>query len=416
MWFEKYYKLRKQLIIGTVIVSILSLCALPFLKFAFNFEQFFPTGDEDLEFFQSFIEEFETDDNFLLVAFKNTPSIYDTSFLSKLSEFTTECQDISYVTSVQSITNFNFPILTPIGPSFRPAVHKNNKEKLVQDSIRLDQDERIKYNLINEDATSTIVLIKNDDGIQIDESKIIMNELNALIEKHKLPEHHILGRAYFQTELSSLQMREIIISTLVSGLLISFIMILIFSKWRSILIALGSIGLGLIIFMGSLSILGRQLTLMAALYPILMLIVGTSDVVHIMSKYFDELRKGETKKRALEHTIKQIGLATLLTSLTTAAGFATLLSSRIIPIKDFGINSALGVIIAYIVVITFTLPLMSYFQKDHLVGENKRKLNWNGILTWTYHLTLKKPKTILVSSIIFVGLSFWGISMIHTKL
>jgi len=81
-----------------------------------------------------------------------------------------------------------------------------------------------------------------------------------------------------------------------------------------------------------------------------MIIVGTSDVVHIMSKYIDELRKGLPRKEAITITIKEIGLATLLTSITTAIGFASLLSSRIVPIKDFGINAAVGVIVAYITV------------------------------------------------------------------
>ena len=87
MWYEKYYKHRKGLIVGTIVLGILGGIMLPNLKFAFNFEQFFPTGDEDLEFFQNFIEEFETDDNFLLIALEKEPSVFDTSFLKKLRAF-----------------------------------------------------------------------------------------------------------------------------------------------------------------------------------------------------------------------------------------------------------------------------------------------------------------------------------------
>ena len=58
---------------------------------------------------------------------------------------------------------------------------------------------------------------------------------------------------------------------------------------------------------------GREMNAMAALYPVLMIIVGTSDVIHIMSKYIDELRKGKTKFEAVKVTVKEIGLATLLT-------------------------------------------------------------------------------------------------------
>jgi len=388
---------------------------LPQLKFAFNFEQFFPTGDEDLEFFQNFIEEFETDDNFLLIALENEPSIFDTTFLKKLKEFSENCKNVPYVRSVQSLPLFGFPVMSPIGPTFKPAVNLNNPEKLKQDSINLANDERFVYNFINKSATSTVVILKTEDGIQIDESKAVMNPIDSLLEDYKFDDYHILGRAYFQTELSELQFREILISTIISGILISIVMILIFSKWRSIIIALTSIGLALLLFMGILALMGRQLSLMAALYPILMLIVGTSDVIHIMTKYFDELKKDKSKKEALEITIKQIGLATLLTSLTTAVGFATLLSSRIIPIQEFGINSAIGVIIAYVVVILFTCPLLTYFNNDQLFSQKQTKLNWSDILNWSYNFTLKHSKLIWILSGIFLTLCVFGISKIHTN-
>jgi len=415
MWFETYYKHRKTLIIATVITALASLLFLPFLKFAFNFEQFFPIGDPDLEYFQEFIEEFETDDNFLLVAFENEPSIFDTSFLRKVKAFSRDAQDIPHVKLVQSLPDFKYPIITPFGPSAVPAVHLNDKSKLEKDSINLIRDERILYNFMSAKANSTVVILKTVDDTQIEECDAIMEGVKELFLKHDLENHHMLGRAYFQSELSDMQFREIVLSTIVSGLLIGIIMVMIFKKWTSILIALGSIGLGLLIFLGVLALFGRQMTLMAALYPILMLIVGTSDVVHIMTKYFDELKKGQKKKDALEVTIKQIGLATLLTSLTTAAGFATLLSSRVVPIKEFGLNAAAGVIIAYIVIITFTCPVMSFFKKEQLIKGELRTDLWHNWLTKFYHLSLKKDKAILWGFLLFIVLSAFGMSKIHTN-
>jgi predicted RND superfamily exporter protein len=398
-----------------VILGILSVFALPHLKFAFNFEQFFPVGDEDLEYFQDFIAEFESDDNFLLIAVKNEPSVFDTSFLKTIDSLTEDCRSVSYVKDVQSITTFKYPTVTPFGPGALDAVHLDSPDKLLQDSIRLLSDERIVYNLLNETGDATVILLKTIEDTQIDECNQIMDEVNALLQKYDLPNHHLLGRAYFQSELSELQFREILISTIVSGILISIVMILIFRKWRSILIALGSIGVGLLIFMGVLSVLGRELTLMAALYPILMLIVGTSDVVHIMTKYFDELKKGLVKKEAIKITIKQIGMATLLTSLTTAAGFATLLTSRVIPIKDFGINSAIGVIIAYVVVIGVTCPLMTFFKKEDLIAVNKKDKYWGKWLSKSYEATLKHTRKIVIASTIFLIACLYGLTLIHTN-
>ncbi len=415
MWFESFYKNRKGLIILFVILSILSACSLPFLKFAFNFEQFFPVGDEDLDYFQEFIAEFESDDNFLLIAVEHQPSIFDTSFLQTLEAFTEDCKSVSHVKNVQSLTTFKYPTVTPFGPGALDAVHIDNPLLLKQDSIRLLSDERIVYNLLNKKGDATVVVLKTIEDTQIEECNQIIDEVNALLVKHEIEDYHMLGRAYFQSELSAFQFREIILSTIVSGILISIVMILMFRKWRSILIALGSIGVGLLIFMGTLSVLGRELTLMAALYPILMLIVGTSDVVHIMTKYFDELKKGNDKKESIKITIKQIGMATLLTSLTTAAGFATLLTSRIIPIKDFGINSAIGVVIAYIVVIGFTCPLMTYFKKEDLIAVNKQNNFWSKWLSRSYEFTLHNGGKIAIGSVIFICACLYGMSQVHTN-
>ena len=415
MMYDWYYENRKWFIAFFIIASLGAAFMLPKLGFSFNFEQFFPKGDPDLEFFQEFVEEFETDDNFLLLAIEHDPSIFDTSFLRQLKVFTKDCRkEIPYLKRIQSIVDFKYPLMTPFGPTTIPAIHFDI-DKLKKDSIRLMNDPRMKYNLINESASSTVVLMTMEDNIELDASREVMSMIHSLIAKHGLGETHMLGRAYFQDELSRLQFTEILLSTIVSGILVSIIMILIFRRVATIVIALGSIGLGLLLFLGILSASGRELTIMAALYPVLMLIVGTSDVVHILTKYLDELKRGLTRKQALHITIKEIGLATLLTSLTTAVGFATLMTSKVVPIKDFGINSALGVILAYIVVIGFTCSLISYFPKERLLYSGFKKDYWSRILNRTYVYTRENGKLVTTAFIFLIVLFAFGISKVHTN-
>jgi len=417
-WYERYYGNRKKLVGFFLSLSLISLFLLPKLQFIFNFEQFFPQGDPDLDFFQEFIAEFETDDNFLLVALDNEPSVFDTAFLTRVKAFSKEARkELPYAKQIQSLPEFKYPVMTPFGPSSISAIHLDDLEQLKKDSVRLMQDERIKYNLINAAGNSTIVIIKTEDEVLLKESDEIMSSIYILLEKHGFdPEdYHMLGRPYFQSDLAVIQKKEIIMSTLISGVLISIIMILLFRRWVSILIALGSIGVGLLIFMGILALIGRGLSLMAALYPVLMLIVGTSDVIHIMTKYLDELKKGKQRKAALEVTIKQIGLATLMTSLTTAAGFATLLSSKILPIQEFGLNSALGVLVAYIVVIGFTCPILSFFEKEQLISDHKKIDRWGGLLDKAYHFSLNNKRLIYVTSLVMLVIFGIGISKVNTN-
>ncbi len=134
-----------------------------------------------------------------------------------------------------------------------------------------------------------------------------------------------------------------------------------------------------------------------------------------MSKYIDELRKGVHKNAAIKTTIREIGIATLLTSVTTAVGFLTLLSSRIPPIRAFGINAAIGVIIAYLTVLGLTTAILSLFNTNQVIKLNNRKAFWEPWMEWFYHFTKNHPKKIFAGIIITLILCFYGMSLVTTN-
>jgi uncharacterized protein len=385
------------------------------LQFSFDFEQFFPEGDEDLEFFRDFIKEFESDDNFMLVAVKRKDGVFDQSFLERFHDFTLESRNLPYVVESQSLTKFSYPVRTPFAITTLPAIHIDDPSRYERDKARILQDERFVYNLISEDAATLVVFLKTVNGIQLDQARELMKAMNALISRYDFEEYHFLGRPYFQKELVEMQIREVAVSAIVSALLVSIIMFFIFRRPWGIFVALVSIGLGLLLFMGFLGATGRELNAMAALYPVLMIIVGTSDVIHIMSKYIDELRKGKRQDDAIVITIKEIGLATLLTSITTAIGFASLLSSRIGPIRDFGVNAAVGVVIAFLTVILFTTSVLSFFPKEKIIKLGRGQAFWEKSMSWTFRFTREYPKQIAAAGLATVALAFLGISMITTN-
>lgn len=385
------------------------------LKFSFDFEQFFPSGDEDLEFFRSFTENFETDDNFLLVALRRDSGAFEQSFLERVHAFTVEAKGLPYVTESQSLTKFAYPIKTPFGITTVPAIRIDQPEQYERDRERILSDERFVYNLISPDATTLVVFLKTIDNLQLEQSEELMPALEALLQTQGLNEYHLLGRAYFQRELVDMQKWEITRSAIISGILVSLIMFIIFRRPIGIAIALVSVMFGMLLFLGFMGLTGRELSAMAALYPVLMIIVGTSDVIHIMTRYIDELRKGLSRPQALRITVKEIGLATLLTSLTTAAGFASLATSRILPIRDFGINAAIGVLIAFFTVIFLTSALLSWFKVEQIVKLGKGQAFWDRSMAWTYQVTKNHSRSIWAISAGLLILCIVGISFVTTN-
>ena len=410
-----FFKYKSHIIGIFVLLALVSGLFLPKTKVTFDFDQFFPEGDDDLEYFKSFIEEFETDDNFLLIAVENKEGVFDKDFLTRFHEYGLAIKDVPHITKVQSLTQMRNPVKTPFGISSIPIIHIDEPSKYPQDKENLLNDDRFRLSLINADATALVIAAKTTEKIGLEDSDVMLDALYAETAKYGFDDVHYLGRAYFQAELVEMKIWEMLIIGLISVILVTIILILIYRKFIGVMIALGSIGLGLLLFIGLLAGFGRELSVMAALYPVLMLIVGTSDVIHIMTKYTDLLKEGKDKISAMTTTVKEIGMATLLTSLTTAVGFATLLTSNVGPIREFGINAAVGVMIAYVTVIFFTTSVLLFFDREQIIKQSESDGKLSNWLGKCYTQVRLNPKKILLVCSVVMGLCFVGISMITTN-
>lgn len=107
------------------------------LRFSFDFEQFFPQGDEDLIFFQQFSKEFETDDNFMLVGVKNTEGVFKKDFLQKFDSLTEKSLNLPYILDNQSLTKIQLPVKTLFGIAGIPVIHIEDTTYYAEDKARL---------------------------------------------------------------------------------------------------------------------------------------------------------------------------------------------------------------------------------------------------------------------------------------
>jgi predicted RND superfamily exporter protein len=138
-------------------------------------------------------------------------------------------------------------------------------------------------------------------------------------------------------------------------------------------------------------------------------------VIHIFSKYVDELNSGRDKSDAMRITIQEIGVATFMTSFTTAIGFASLATSRLGTIQAFGLHAAAGVMIAFITVLLFTTSVLSYFPKEKIIKQNYNVAFWNRILLSQLSFLMNKSRWILSASIVFVFIFAAGIHRVETN-
>jgi uncharacterized protein len=385
------------------------------LKFTFEFEQFFPLGDPDWEFFKEFTKDFESDDNFLLVAIDRKEGVFDSIFLAKVHDFTIKAASAPHITSSMSLTKMMYPVKTPFGITTVPVIHTDDPSFYPTDKVRVLQDRRFLNNLISEDGKAMAVVMKTIERSSLPQAEEMMDSLNTLIKTYNFEGYHVLGRAQFQKEIVWMEKREIIVSTIIAALLATGILFFIFRRWWTVFLAMGGIAFALLVFLGLLSLLGRELNALAALYPVLMCIVGVADTIHITSKYLDELEKGHDQMTAVRITMREIGFATFITCITTAIGFASLLTNRTMPIRDFGINAGLGVICAFFVIFGWLWAMLPRFKRDDLIVYSKEYAFWDKFMAWTYHFTGKNGRAITIGSFALLGISLLGVSRIHTN-
>lgn len=385
------------------------------LTFSYDYEDFFPKGDKELEFYYEFRNQFEHDDNFLMVGFKPAGGLFDSNFLSSLNIATKSAQQLENVKQVYSITNFNYFIKSPFGFIDYPALHINEPDRYLYDSTRLQLDERINGKLISNDFSTTILFIKTIDTLSQSASTELVDSVRAIMATANLPDYHLLGKSYFQVELIKIQQREFTLYALLSFVLVGLVTFIMFRKIAAVFVAMLTVGVALIFFIGILGAAGIEQNVMSTLFPIVIIIVGISDAVHFLGKYIVELRKNNNKNIALYRTLADIGFATFLTAVTSAIGFATMVTSNVPPIKYFGLLSALGVLIVYFVVLFFISPLLKLFTLEQLDYQFKKGGDrWTKFLSFIYFSGKENPKNIFVISTIVMLIFVYGMTQIST--
>lgn len=385
-------------------------------KFKFNFEDFFPQGDPDLEFFQQFIQEFETDDNYFMIAVERKAGIFDSTFLQDVKKLASDLKELDNVKDVMSIASLQYPIKTPFGLATIPAVHLDQPSKYKQDSTILSKDVRYIRSIVNEDLTATAINLKIVDSIDLKTSSQMVNDISTTIAKYDFEDTHMLGRAYFQKSMIEMSSREIVRSSVFAGILVILVMIWVYRRIIPVILAVIAIILSMTGFMTYIGITGQALSTMAGLYPILMIIVSTSDIIHMLSKYIEELHKGRGRFEAIKVTLREIGMATFLTSITTSVGFATLLFSKLEPIKEVGINAAVGVLIAFGIIVLFSAVFFPLFGLEFFTRKRQKNNNkWVIFLEVIYGHTLKNKREIRLVLLGILVISALGLSMITTN-
>ncbi len=403
---------NRYFIVGYAFVLLFFSYHLLDLNFKYNIDRFFPTNNPHLEFLKKYEDKLEPDDNYLLIGLERQSTIFDSSFLYKVDSFSRVIEALEHVKTVTNLTTIKEPIKGPFGFIQSPVLHHKQPERYASDSTEIFNDPRWSNYLISDDARAMTVLVKTRPYLSQDSATIFINDLKQIKESFDFSSIHYAGRTISQVTFVEKIKKEVIFYVIACNAVLLLILFLIYRKALGVVIPMTSVVFGMVLFFGVLGFLRVPLDIMSTLYPTLMLIIGMSDVIHIKSKYLDELDKGENRIHAMATTIKEIGFATLLTSLTTSIGFLALLSSQIPPLRNFGIFAAIGIFIAYLTVILFTTMVLVNFGSHQLKSQHSNGRHKQPLMGRLFIWISRRQKAIAIGAFIFLGICIYGITQI----
>lgn len=216
---------------------------------------------------------------------------------------------------------------------------------------------------------------------------------------------------------------QMAISAPLAMLAIFLLMLYFFKQVRLIISSMIVAMVAVLSTMGLLIGTGHTLHIMSSMIPIFLMPIAVVDSIHIMSEFFDEYQKKGDRRKTIEHVIDQLFRPMLYTSLTSAAGFASLAFAPIPPVQAFGIFVAIGIMIAWFTTIIFLpayimlMPESSLknfgVKKDPNIGGNhsamSRSLRNLGRFVHSW------PKIIIFVTMMLTLLAFYGINKIQVN-
>jgi uncharacterized protein len=412
--FKCMYKRLARLTI--LVISLLTLGSFYFiaqLRFDYNFEKFFPLGNPDLEYYIQYRETFENDNDYLLISLLHPPSVFDQEFLLRADTLAKKLRQIPDVVQVLSPTELKRPARTPVGWLEFPLLHLEKPEQLTNDSSRIMQDSRLMGNFFAPNGHSIALVLKHTQMIPKDRADVLSRNVEETIETLGFDNYHIAGKAKAQGTYVTRLQKEFAIFLGMSLVLVIIFLSLAYRALWAVIVPLCVVMLSVIWMLAIMGMFNKPLDIMLVLMPTILFVVGMSDVVHILSKYIEELRKGRNKLTALKTAFREVGLATLLTSVTTAIGFLSLYTASIQPIREFGLFTAAGVFIAFLLAFSLLPAVLIFLPRPKVTFDQKYQHKWQNFLRQAYSFVFFNRRLILLISAVLTFLSLYGISRIE---
>lgn len=370
----------------------------------------------------SFLKQFGEEGNVVVLAVKDS-SLFTPEKFNRWNKLSKQLGAFPEVDFVLSTDNLQELVKDTVKQEFvmQPFIKQAPQTKKEVDSLtnHLFNDLPFYDNLIYNKKTHTIrsVIYLDKDIVNTSVRKdFILEDLSTLVknfEKETGLDVRISGMPYIRTMNSQNIIDEIGKFILAALGVTSLIFFFFFRSFRATIISMFVVIIGVMWAFGILGLLQYEITVLTALIPPLIIVIGIPNCIFLINKYQQEVKKHGNQALSLQRVISKIGNATLMTNVTTASGFATFIITDSKLLKEFGIVASMniiGIFVLSLLIIPIIYSFMSLPKDKHLKHLNTKWIET--FVSWMERIVRERRITVYIVSIALLVASIIGIYQI----
>jgi predicted RND superfamily exporter protein len=416
--------LRNRIGIVVVIIAATYFFSLQWDKMRFTYTEANLLPDEhsvNLEY-NKFLETFGEEGNLIVLGIKDK-ALFTLENLNAWNNLASSFKDYPEIETVVSINDLQKLVKNTrkeqfdLEPFIKDSIHSIEEVNKLQEEL-FEQYPFYNNFLFNKD-TKTIrsALYLNKAIVNTAARKdfitdILIPKIESFEERNNL-DVRVSGMPYIRTLNSQNIIDEIGMFISAALLITSLIFFFFFRSFRATFISMCIVLIGVMWTFGIIGLLEYEITVLTALIPPLIIVIGIPNCIFLINKYQHEVNKHGNKAKSLQRVITKIGNATLMTNVTTASGFATFIITESKLLKEFGTVASLSILGIFLLCL-LSIPIIYSFMpmpKDkHLEHLNKRWIN--KIVDWMEYMVRHKKITIYATALIILIASIIGIYQI----
>ncbi len=373
--------------------------------------------------YNKFLDIFGEEGNLIVLGISDT-ALFTPKIFERWNKLSKQLNAFPEVDLVLSTDNLKLLVKDTINQEFtiRPFLSGKQKDQEYIDKLKdklfknLPIYQGLLYNEENTTVRTAIYIDKDIVNTSV-RKDFVFNDFIPLIETFERETNidiKVSGMPYIRTLNAQNIVDEISVFIAAALLITSLIFFFFFRSFRATFISMIVVIIGVMWAFGILGWLHYEITVLTALIPPLIIVIGIPNCIFLINKYQQEVKKHGNQAKSLQRVISKIGNATLMTNVTTAAGFATFIVTESKLLKEFGIVASLNILVIFILsllIIPIVYSFMSLPKNKHLKHLNKKWIE--AFVNWMENTVRHYRISVYIISLILLVTCIIGIYQIR---